>query len=284
MGFIFGPIIGGFLSEFDPSLKLTITTGSVIFSTNVFFVLVLLPASKKDLEIKAAEVSRSKTAAARGSWNFRKYFHLDSNLFHRSFKGFHFKEISDVLTVQFLASFSVIIFRFNFPVFLEENFILSSTTFGLIIGFTGITSSLASASCGIIFKYYANHSKHLLHFMILLFVSLFSITVLSDVFYIFFFLITLSLSSSNLRICMLSLILMRGREDEKGAIVGFSGSLSSFSRMIGPIVVGVTQEFGSRSAGIVSVLLALSALLGTICFSIGDVRRKYEGKERNQNY
>lgn len=278
VGFIFGPIIAGYLSDIDPSLKLTLITGSVIFSLNFFSVLFILPASNKDLEIRTEMLPTStKSPTGRDLWSLRKYCSLNFSRFSESFRGFHCRELADVISIQFLTTFSMLLFRSNFPVFLEENFQISNATFGQVIAFSSVATTLASLTCGIISKYYANHSKHLLHFMILLLISLFFLTISSNILYVFFFLLTLSLSTSNLRICMLSLLLMRGKENEKGAIVGFSNSLSSIGRMLSPIIVGVAQEFGSRFAGLISVALTALALLGTVC-SIRNVRSKENGR------
>ena len=283
MGFIFGPIIAGYLSDIDPSLKLTLVTGSAIFSLNFFFVLLFLPALGKDLEIRT-EVLPTKVPTGGYPWNPGKYFSLNLSQFWESFRGFHCRQLVDIISIQFLCVFSMFLFRSNFPVFLEENFQISNATFGQVIAFSAVTTTLASATCGIISKYYANHSKHLLHFMILLLVSLFAITTSYNIHFVFFFLLTLSLSTSNLRICMLSLLLVRGKEHEKGAIVGFSNSLSSIGRMLSPIVVGVAQEFGSRFAGLLPVAFTALALMGSFYFAVGDVSSNEANvKSKNQH-
>ena len=54
-------------------------------------------------------------------------------------------------------------------------------------------------------------------------------------------------------------MLQRGREEEKGAIVGLANSMSSVSRMLAPSIVGVSQEYSVELAGYLSAVLALLA-------------------------
>ena len=58
---------------------------------------------------------------------------------------------------------------------------------------------------------------------------------------------------------MLSLMLHRGREEEKGALVGLANSMSSLSRMLAPSIVGVIQDYSVEMAGYLSAVLALLA-------------------------
>ena len=175
------------------------------------------------------------------------------------FKGLHWWELFDVIVIRFLMTFSVIIFRTNFTLFLEEHFQISNTTFGQILSFNGIASALASATSGMISKFYSSHVKQVLHFSLLLSSSIACMTMAPNVAAVMVILIPLSLSTSNLRICLLSLMLERGKEEEKGAIVGLANSMSSVSRMLAPSIVGVSQEYSVEFAGYLSALLALVA-------------------------
>ena len=69
----------------------------------------------------------------------------------------------DIVAVRFLMTFSIIIFRTNFTIFLEEHFHVSNSTFGQILSFNGIASALASATSGKISKLYSSHVLSLIH-------------------------------------------------------------------------------------------------------------------------
>ena len=72
-------------------------------------------------------------------------------------------------------------------------------------------------------------------------------------------LVPLSLSTANLRICLLSVMLQRGRAEEKGALVGLANSITSISRMLAPSIVGVSQEYSVELPGYLGAVLALLA-------------------------
>ena len=258
IGFIIGPLITGYLADLDPSFNLSILAGVTVHVTNFFCVFLLLPAVEKDL------------VKSKNTLNWRRIldFFKQKEIFHslNIFKGFHWKGMIDVIVIAFLGRFSILMFRANLPIFLDEHISVSNATLGKIISFNGIFAVVASAICGFMTKYYSNHSRQIVHFSALLFFSLISLALSSSIPQILLFSVFLCISTSNLRICTLSLLLQRGREGERGAIIGFSNSLSSIARMLAPSVVGVAQEFGSRVCGFVAALLALLAFVGTLLY------------------
>ena len=60
-------------------------------------------------------------------------------------------------------------------------------------------------------------------------------------------------------------MLERGRPDEKGAILGFTYSISSICHMFSPSLVGVAQEFGGQVRVYLAAVFAVSALAGMVC-------------------
>ena len=86
-------------------------------------------------------------------------------------------------------------------------FDVSNSTFGQILSFNGIASALASATFGKISKLYSSHVKQVLDFTLLLSSSIACLTRAPNVASVFLLLIPMSLSTSNLRICLLSLML-----------------------------------------------------------------------------
>lgn len=255
-GFIFGPLIGGYLADRDPSLQLSVLAGAGVFGLNFLLVAVLVPSSTNKVSVidNATAKSEHFFQWIKGNITVRQI--LDSLSI---FEGLHWWDLLDIIVVRFLMTFSVIIFRTNFTVFLEEHFQVSSTTFGQILSFNGIASALASATSGMISKFYSSHIKQVLHFTLLLASSIACMTIAPNVTSVILLLVPLSLATSNLRICLLSLMLNRGREEEKGAIVGLANSMSSVSRMLAPSIVGVSQDYSIAFAGYLSAALALVA-------------------------
>jgi len=242
LGFIFGPLIGGYLADWDPTFQLSLVFGATIFMLNFILVVAVVP----PLQQKESTKSGDKEPSMRPSMNI--------------FKGIHWMELMDLILLQFLMTFSMIIFRSNFSVFLEFHFHVDYKTMGKVISFSAVASAIASATVGRISKLYSNHQTQLIHFTMLLAISVTAISISPSLPVSIVFLIPLSLSSSNLRICMMSLQLQRAREDEKGAIIGLSNSINSVSRMLAPTIVGLAQEQSSEMPGYVSSGLSLVAV------------------------
>ena len=252
LGFIFGPLISGYLADKDPSLHLSVLTGAVAIGVNMILVAVLVPSissGTEDLELEHVGDSSEKVVTTTAVQQVLSFLRIDS----------HWWELLDIITVQFLLTFSAIIFKGSFVVFMEEKFHISGTTLGQILSLNALISALGSATSGRISKFYSGGSKQVVHFTLLLGVSLTCLTLAPNVAIVIVFLVPLSLSSSNLRICLLSLMLHRGGDAEKGAIVGLTNSISSISRMLAPTIVGVCQEYSVTVPGYLSSVLALGA-------------------------
>lgn len=75
-------------------------------------------------------------------------------------------------------------------------------------------------------------------------------------------------------------MLQRGRENERGAIIGVGAAMASLSRMIAPGIVGVAQEYGSEVVGYLCAGLTLAAVTILImCFR----NREIVSKDRTDN-
>ena len=259
LGFIFGPLISGYLSDKDPSLQLSVLTGAGIFGLNTVLIACLLPSIS--LRIQNQDLIGNQSLEKKDEFfDWITFMQAFSSLNILKQISMYWWELSDIITVQFLLTFSAIIFKLSFVVFMEEDFHVSSTTLGQILSFNGICSALSSATSGMISKYYSkNNTTQVVHFTILLAVTLSCLPHAPNVVCVVLLLVPLSFSASNLRICLLSLMLQRGRDKEKGAIVGLANSITSISRMLAPTVVGVSQEYSVDLPGYVSAALSVGA-------------------------
>ena len=259
LGFIFGPLLSGYLADIDPSLKLSILFGSVVFGLDLILVFFFLPPLKTN-----TDHSQEKLFSLRSI--------IDSlNIF----KGLHVRDIFDVLVVQFLLVFAVVMFRGNFPVFLDKHFHSDGSTLGKVLSFDGIISAISAATCGYLSSFYSNPITQVTHFSILLAISLILSTLSTSILLLVLCLVPMALAAANLRICMLSLLLQRGRENERGAIIGVGAAMASLSRMIAPGIVGVAQEYGSEVVGYMCAgltLVAVTILIG--CFRSREIVSK----------
>lgn len=257
-GFIVGPLIAGYLADLDPTFQLSIIVGAATFGLNFFIVLFFLPPLKPDL-LKQGQNEKFKPKPESYSllFDFDQLYNV-LNIF----KGFHWRDMKGIIVIRFLGIMAMMVFRYNLPIFLEESFPLNNANLGMVLSYSGITAAIASATCGILSKRYAGFSNHALRGFALLFLSLVLISLSPTMLLVFACLFLLSLATSYLRITMLGIMLALGRADEKGAILGFSYSLTSFSRMLAPSIVGVAQEFGSMACCWFAAILALAGLVG----------------------
>ena len=156
-------------------------------------------------------------------------------------------------------------FRYNFAFFVQERFSLSNSDLGWISSYSGVMAVCTSTLCGGVSNRYANFSRHPVPALFLLLLSLVSAALSVNVSQILLSLFLLSLSTAYLQICLLGLMLERGRPDERGAILGFTYSISSICRTFSPSLVGVAQEFGGQVCVYLAAVFAVSALAGMVC-------------------
>ncbi len=260
LGFIFGPLISGYFANIDPSLKLSIFFGSIVFGLDMLLILLFLP-SLKTITYKDDSTS---------IFNFRSI--VDSvNIF----RGLHVREMIDILLVRFLLAFAVIMFRSNFPVLLDKHYHSDPSTLGKILSFNGVISALSALSCGYLSSFYSKPITQVTHFSILLMISIVFSTLSPSLFILILCLVPMSMATSNLRICMLNMMLQRGRETEKGAIIGVGASIASLSRMLAPGIVGVAQEYSSEMVGYICAALTFLAVgILMTCFRTGQTISK----------
>ena len=189
--------------------------------------------------------------------------HLSSAL--SIFQGFHWQRLKDIIAIWFLAMVAIMTFRYNFAFFVQERFSLSNSDLGWISSYSGVMAVCTSTLCGGISNRYVNFSRHPVPALFLLLLSLVSAALSANVLQILLSLFLLSLSTAYLQIYLLGLMLERGRPDERGAILGFTYSISSLCRTFSPSLVGVAQEFGGQVCVYLAAMFAVSALAGMVC-------------------
>ena len=255
-GFIAGPVIGGYLIDWDPTYALVAYACSSVFVCNSVLCFLLLP-SEKINQSSSTKKAKEKNPV--------------SILF--SFK--YFSTHGDFIVLRFLLTFSVIMMRTNFSIFLAEKFGIDNKTLGYITSLNAIAGTLSLANVGYIAAFYNNRNTLLKHALFLLSASLMFISFAPTVTVVVVGLIPLSIATSNLRVCLTNLSLSRSTEDDKGALIGLSYSVSSFSRTISPTLVGIMQEFDVTLPCYFSGLTAITATLMSLLLPLkGGVQAK----------
>ena len=168
--------------------------------------------------------------------------------------------VMDLLLIRFIMGLSMMIFRSNFSSMLEFRYQTTPKTIGYIISFNGLVGGFSGVLVGKLSRFYKNDAKMLLHFSFLLTASILCITLSPDIWMLPVFIIPLAISSAVSRVCITNITFKRGKEDEKGVLLGLGNSLLSFGRMLSPIIGGFAQEFSVYGSGLIAVGTALAGI------------------------
>ena len=246
--------------------------GTFSFSLNIIFVLLLV----KSLPPSSEKSSKSDQESLKKMMSL-KHFLSSINVFG----GVLWWRMSDLIGINFLSSLSVLMFRSNLTIFLQENYNSDYKTLGKIMSFNGVAGAIAAATCGYVARLYTSPTKQMTHFLILLALALLGATCAPNLTFLVLMIVPLTFATSNLRICTLNLFLSRAAEEEKGEVIGLGYSITSVSRMLSPSFVGVAQEWSSQLSGYVSAALACSAAVAVVTCSLDSGSRRSKSVKSN---
>ena len=247
VGFIIGPIIGGHLAEWDATLRLSYLAAGSIFVLNAVLVTMVIPTRSTPMHSFPEQISFE---SIRSSFNF--------------FSKVNWKRQFDLIMLRFVLSLSVMMFLKNFPLFVQDVYGIKYKSLGFIMSFRAVVSSTSSALAGRLFQIYSSQRAFLIHATFLLSSSLILASWSQSLSLTILCLVTLSIATSNLKIAIMKMMLSRGKDEDKGAIIGLSNSVSSISRVIAPNVLGILQEISTSTAGKASGLITLSGVAITL--------------------
>ena len=275
LGFIFGPLISGYIADWDQTLRFSMVLGSIFFVLNAGLVWLLVH-----------PFSSPKDVTNQDKMNGDLQDMLNSGQLLQSLNIFHdlgdWREFGDLFLIRFLTTLSVIVFRSNLTIFLQDHFEIDYKTLGIVISFNSMVSVVAAATCGYISRLYSSHTSQMIHSVILLSLSVFGITTASSVVMVALCMVPLSMATSILRICSTSLLLSRAKE-KKGTAIGLGNSISSGSRMLSPSFVGFAQEYSNKLAGYVSSGLAVTAAVVMMIYPLDKPQRSESHPDSGQS-
>jgi multidrug resistance protein len=223
LGFVFGPAIGGFLSQWGYSAPAFFA--SAISLANFVAASFLLPESRRP---GAAPVERSRMAAFRAALT-RPFLPL-------------------LLTIYFIVVAAFSSFEATFALFSEHQYHFTAATIGYVFAFVGLVLSIVQG--GLVGRAArAIGERRLVPMAILLIAIGLSIVAASQSIAM---LITgcgvLAVGMGFNSPSMISLISRLSDRDEQGGVLGVSQSLASLARVIGPVIGGfLFDRFGIRS-------------------------------------
>ncbi|NXO60462.1 MFSD9 protein, partial [Aramus guarauna] len=276
VGFILGPVVGGYLTELEDGFYQTSFICASIFLLNAGLVW-MLPWSEENTGNREHQQGSKGT----GSFSANRDLHLKSttngamasnNLFRspwiqvatvlKRIKGIACSDLWDIFLVRLLMSVAILLYYNNFSLALEERFGVKPLFAGYLMSYSSALGVLAGCLLGPITKLYQHntyrlllHSSTLTCTLILLYASALSIwmVILSSTF--------LAFSTTIGRTCIIDLELTIGGNEASGTLLGVGQSVTSVGRIVAPLLSGIAQEFSPCGPPSLGVGLALVAIL-----------------------
>ncbi|XP_052600963.1 major facilitator superfamily domain-containing protein 9 [Peromyscus californicus insignis] len=279
VGFILGPMVGGYLTELDGGFYVTAFICSSVFLLNAGLVW-LLPWRETNLnseengwtwDQKQATAPRKSEGTLPGAAATprtrrsekevqRPWVEVMSAL--KDMKSLIFSSLWDVFLVRLLMGVAVMLYYSNYVLALEERFGVRPKTTGYLISYTSALGALAGFAVGPILRLY-KHNSHmvLLHSSALtcLLLLLYSMATTMDV--VVFSSTLLSFSTTIGRTCITDLQLSAGGAQASGTVIGVGQSVTAVGRIIAPLLSGVAQEISPCGPPSLGTALALVAIL-----------------------
>lgn len=222
LGFVFGPLIGGFLSKFG---YMETGLGAAAFSFIAFIVtIILLPESN---------LERSKVVETK-----RRIFNIDAIL-----KAFKNPNLAILISLFFILTFSFANIYGTFALLGIQVFGFTDLQNGYMFGIIGLSSAIVQGGLiGPITKFLGK-KKVLIMGSFLIMVTLAIIPYAGNFLWLAVDSIFLSIGTGMLQPTLLSLISGVASEAEQGMTLGVNQSLSALARMFGPLWGGFAFEF-----------------------------------------
>ncbi|XP_005151421.2 major facilitator superfamily domain-containing protein 9 [Melopsittacus undulatus] len=278
VGFILGPVVGGYLTELKDGFYQTSFLCAFIFLLNAGLVW-MLPWSeenngnrecqqgKKGTDSFSAKANhdlhlKSATSGAMASDSLFQSPWIQVTTVLKRIKGIACSDLWDIFLVRLLMSVAILLYHSNFSLALEERFGLKPLFAGYLMSYSSALGVLAGCLLGPITRLYQHntyrillHSSTLTCTLILLYASAQSIwmVILSSTF--------LAFSTTIGRTCIIDLELTIGGNEASGTLLGVGQSVTSVGRILAPLLSGIAQEFSPCGPPSLGVGLALAAIL-----------------------
>lgn len=237
IGFIIGPMAGGHISEMENGFSMVCNIGAIFFLIDFAFCWYFLPSITAVQDRKTSEAENLSQVFA-----FMK--DINWNIFW------------DIFLIRFFLSFSSLVYRSNFSLLIDQNFGASPKVIGYLISFQGVISTASSFFTGRISAYYADTQLELFHSSVVLTLSLLGLTIAPSLTLLLVCLIPLCISSAIIRVSSARISMSRCHPSMVGSVSGLTQSIASFSRMVTPLIAGITQEMSVYGPGIMGTLFS----------------------------
>ncbi|XP_067676659.1 major facilitator superfamily domain-containing protein 9-like [Haliotis asinina] len=264
IGFILGPMVGGHIAEWPGGFAVVGVLACLTFFLNAALMWLFLPSSTPSAHPETSQDTSLKSPKPTTVYSFN----IEEMV--RSFRAISWSNLWDLFLIKFLGGFSVILFRSSFSLMTQSEFEASPRIIGYLTSYSGAVSTLCGFFVGRLAKYYDNDGKLYFHMVALQVVTLFSLTVSPNLIWIAVLLCPLSIVTSVMRVTATALTIHKGRDQDRGALMGFSQSIMSIARMLAPFVGGIAMEMSPRGPLLIGTCAAALSLILLILRPQGD--------------
>ncbi|XP_066476465.1 major facilitator superfamily domain-containing protein 9 [Tiliqua scincoides] len=278
VGFIMGPVVGGYLTELEGGFYRTAFICASIFILNAGLCWMMLlceentcgkdwitgKKARHNLSVETTQSLQIKSmhdeaiwysAAPGSSWTQAVSVLKRLGSIARS-------DLWDIFLVRLLMSVAVMLYHSNFVLALDERFGVKPKLTGYLISYSSTLGVAAGFLLGPITRLYQHNTYAILLRSTLLtsvLLMLYSLSVsiwtvvLSSTF--------LAFSTTIGRTCITDLELTLGGNEASGALIGVGQSVSAVGRIVVPLLSGIAQEFSPCGPPSLGVVLSFVAVL-----------------------
>ncbi|KAA0716003.1 Major facilitator superfamily domain-containing protein 9 [Triplophysa tibetana] len=295
VGFILGPVVGGYLTEHEGGFYLSSFVCAGIFLLNAGLVWMLPWNETLNHHTDTNANSNSKTSKpSNGFQNSLDKNHIqhhnasqvcsqtdrdwkgrDASLFQQVWRQLTSvwmqictvgsSDLWDVFLVRLLMALSIMLYYSNFSLAMEERFQLKPKETGYLISYSSTLGALAGVLVGPVTHLYGNNmSALLLHSTMLTSTLIFLYATAPNIWQVLLSSTFFAISTSIGRTCITDLELQHGGVQSSGTLIGAGQSVTAVGRVLAPLLSGLAQEFspcGPPSLGVVLALIAVGLLL-----------------------
>ncbi|KAF6717073.1 Major facilitator superfamily domain-containing protein 9 [Oryzias melastigma] len=299
VGFILGPVVGGYLTEHEGGFYTSSFTCAAIFLINAGLVW-MLPWSetlvdrngtnhsnssseschdnhcrrsvlngnhaKKHPPVLSGEYEVSSRASGWDSDRWRGLSLLQPAWRQVSSVGSKIHMVAssdmwDVFLVRLLMAIAIMLYYSNFSLALEERFSLKPKVTGYLISYSSTLGALAGFLVGPVTQLYKNNMPALLlHSTVLTCSLIFLYAAAPSVWQVLLTSTFFAISTTIGRTCITDLELQRGGVQASGTLIGAGQSVTAVGRVLAPLLSGLAQEFSPCGPPSLGVVLALAAV------------------------
>ncbi|XP_075056299.1 major facilitator superfamily domain-containing protein 9 [Mixophyes fleayi] len=277
MGFILGPVVGGYLTELHGGFYITSLLCTGIFIINAGLVWIM-PKTEDELSIVAlcsSNVSLPNNLTSKSDIRLHASQENNEIMTNTSVQTFWaqiisvFKKVTDVafsqmwdiFLVRLLIAIAVMLYYSNFALAMEERFHMTPRMTGYLISYGSTLGALAGFSLGPLTRLYKyNTYTMLLHSSVLTFFSILLYSVAPKMWIVILSSTFMAFSTNVGRTCIVDLELSLGEKHGSGTLIGVGQSVTSVGRILVPLFSGIAQEYSPCGPPQLGAVLALASI------------------------